>query len=234
MVVAIPEQITIPPDGWMKLVCLANSTKLGGRCVAGKQLIEGKVGPWIRPVSTPEGGSIVNPQYYRTSAPIAVMDVIELEVVKRVPYLEYQQENVLVKLSGWKKDGEYRWDKLHEVVDSPSPLWCGDGEKNDRIKLEKAQKLRSSLRLIKVTEPDIFVQYDGFRNVLRTRFVYEDVEHNLAITDPMAKEKYLGRSGGIPKFSEAYYCVSIGEPLKLYDGVDHCFKMVAAVIERPE
>ena len=97
MVVPTPERIPIPPNGWIKLVCLANSTKLSGRCVAGKQLVEGKIGPWIRPVSTPEGGPIVNPRYYQTSAPIAVMDVIELEVVKRVPFLGYQQENVLVE-----------------------------------------------------------------------------------------------------------------------------------------
>ena len=235
MVVAIPEQISIPPNGWMKLVCLANSIKLGGRCVAGKQLIEGKVGSWIRPVSTPEGGTIVNPRYYRTSAPIAVMDVIELEVVKRIPFLGYQQENVLVEPLRWKKAGEYRWDGLDELVDSPSPLWYGDGEKNDRIKLENAKKLRSSLRLIKVTQPDIFVQSGVFGNVLRTRFIYEDMEHNLAITDPIAREKYLSGLGGIPKFPEAYFCVSIGEPFKPHGSVDHqCFKMVAAVIERPE
>lgn len=34
-----------------RLVCLANSRKSGGRCIAGRELLAGNVGEWIRPVS---------------------------------------------------------------------------------------------------------------------------------------------------------------------------------------
>ena len=35
-----------------RIVCLANSRKLGGRCIAGKELLaDGVSGSWIRPVS---------------------------------------------------------------------------------------------------------------------------------------------------------------------------------------
>ena len=35
-----------------RIVCLANSRKRGGRCVAGKELLaDGRAGGWIRPVS---------------------------------------------------------------------------------------------------------------------------------------------------------------------------------------
>ena len=38
-----------------RIVCLANSSKLNGRCIAGKEIIEdGRVGDWIRPVSVRE------------------------------------------------------------------------------------------------------------------------------------------------------------------------------------
>ncbi|HEY1360786.1 MAG TPA: hypothetical protein VGF60_01000, partial [Xanthobacteraceae bacterium] len=33
------------------IICLANSRKMAGRCVAGKEIIGGKIGGWIRPVS---------------------------------------------------------------------------------------------------------------------------------------------------------------------------------------
>ena len=35
-----------------RIVCLANSFKKGGFCIAGKELIPGGYGRWIRPVST--------------------------------------------------------------------------------------------------------------------------------------------------------------------------------------
>jgi hypothetical protein len=34
-----------------RIVCLANSRKMNGRCIAGRELNEGKAGAWIRPVS---------------------------------------------------------------------------------------------------------------------------------------------------------------------------------------
>ncbi len=37
-----------------QVVCLANSRKLNGRCIAGKELVQGKATDWIRPVSTRE------------------------------------------------------------------------------------------------------------------------------------------------------------------------------------
>ena len=38
-----------------QIVCFANSRKLGGRCIAGKEwLADGVLGQWIRPVSDRE------------------------------------------------------------------------------------------------------------------------------------------------------------------------------------
>jgi hypothetical protein len=34
-----------------RIVCLANSRKLSGRCIAGKEWSNSRVGAWIRPVS---------------------------------------------------------------------------------------------------------------------------------------------------------------------------------------
>lgn len=34
------------------IVCFANSRKISGRCIAGKEWNDGNVGKWIRPVST--------------------------------------------------------------------------------------------------------------------------------------------------------------------------------------
>jgi hypothetical protein len=34
-----------------RIVCLANSRKMSGRCLAGRELINGLPGGWVRPVS---------------------------------------------------------------------------------------------------------------------------------------------------------------------------------------
>ena len=41
------------PD-FKEFICLANSTKLRGKCVAGKVIEKTKIGQWIRPVKREE------------------------------------------------------------------------------------------------------------------------------------------------------------------------------------
>jgi hypothetical protein len=38
-----------------RIVCLANSRKPDGRCVAGKLYAQGKFGAWLRPISARDG-----------------------------------------------------------------------------------------------------------------------------------------------------------------------------------
>ena len=38
-----------------QIVCLANSRKPDGRCIAGKLYFQGKFGNWLRPISAREG-----------------------------------------------------------------------------------------------------------------------------------------------------------------------------------
>ncbi len=42
-----------------RIVCLANSRKYSGRCIAGKELLaDGRPGRWIRPVSARENEEV--------------------------------------------------------------------------------------------------------------------------------------------------------------------------------
>lgn len=43
-----------------RVVCLANSRRTGGRCIAGKELINGQFARWVRPVSGWENGDSWN------------------------------------------------------------------------------------------------------------------------------------------------------------------------------
>lgn len=62
-----------------RIVCLANSRKMQGRCVAGRELNAGVAGSWIRPVSDrpAEEVSEYERQYQDGSDP-RVLDIISV------------------------------------------------------------------------------------------------------------------------------------------------------------
>ena len=48
--------------GYKTIICLANSRKKGGYCIAGKEIVNHQVTPkWIRPVSDTESGELYHP-----------------------------------------------------------------------------------------------------------------------------------------------------------------------------
>lgn len=96
-----------------RIVCLANSRKLQGRCVAGIELVGGERRGWIRPVSAREHEEVseYERQYPDGSDP-RPLDIID------VPLLEprargYQQENWLIDPdSYWERIGKASWRDL--------------------------------------------------------------------------------------------------------------------------
>ena len=59
-----------------RLICLANSRRDGGRCVAGIDMDSGR---WIRPIP-PKGGAIPEEKTFLGRKLLAPLDVIELEL----------------------------------------------------------------------------------------------------------------------------------------------------------
>lgn len=100
-----------------RIVCLANSRKLNGRCVAGREVLDGDPGPWVRPVSDREHQEVseYERQYEDGSHP-SVLDVIDIPLSGPAPGT-YQQEN-------WRLDSGYYWVRrgrlAWEELESPS------------------------------------------------------------------------------------------------------------------
>lgn len=219
-----------------RIVCLANSRKLLGRCIAGCEVQEGGSSAWIRPVSDREHEEVseYERQYENGSDPV-VMDIIDVPLKEPRPK-GYQQENWLIDADAyWVKVGTVSWDDLEEYAVTDGTLWINGYHTfhgvNDVIPVDVAATVQSSLKLIHVGSLDLHVFKPGeaFGNPKRRvqgRFTFAGNSYSLWVTDPNREKEYLAREDGVYGLGESYLTISLGEP---YNG--NCHKLIAAVIQ---
>ena len=220
-----------------RVICLANSRKRNGRCIAGKELWSGgRVGGWIRPVSDREDEEVSEEErHYEDGSEPRVLDVIDVPIVEARPKL-YQREN-------WLLDPRYKWKRIRQIApqeltefaEPEEPLWESgfstvDGH-NDRIPLMLTESIDKSLRFIKVEDLRLLV-YRPSGGSGRTgrrvqgQFSYAGTEYWLRVTDSAYESRYMRRVSGTYRIGESYLTVSLGEP---YQG--YAYKLIAAIIE---
>jgi len=227
------------PNAVKRIVCLANSRKLSGRCIAGREIISDQAGPWIRPVSNREHQEVSEQErHYEDGKNPNVLDVIDVPLIEPRPH-HFQQENWLLDPNFyWRKAGRFDWAQLQEFVEPHGPLWINGQSSyngvNDRISLPQAERLRSSLRLIHIEgfRIQVFCPGAAFGNPKRRvqgQFTYDGSRYHLWITDPLYESRYLALPDGHHEIGESCLCVSLGEPHESYS-----YKLVAAVIERQQ
>jgi hypothetical protein len=155
-------QNTGPELPTKRIVCLANSRKLNGRCVAGRELKADGPGSWIRPVSGREHHEVSeHERQYENGADPKVLDVIDVPLQGPAP-ITYQTENWLLEPNlYWVCAGRLPLEELYRYVEPAGPLWLNgfrtfNGD-NDTIPVGQADLLQSSLRLIRVPNVDLRV-----------------------------------------------------------------------------
>jgi hypothetical protein len=219
-----------------RLVCLANSRKLSGRCVAGMEVVDGAKMGWVRPVSAREHQEVSeHERQYPDGSDPRVLDVVLVPLIEPRPS-SYQQENWLLDPElYWEKVDRIGWEDLVTLADPTAPLWV-DGPsthngQNDVITLAEAEELTSSLRLLYVSDLklSVFAPGSAFGNPKRRvqgRFSYNGIQYWLWVTDPDYEKAYLSQANGDYEIGEAYLTVSLGEP---FDG--RCYKLIATIIQ---
>ena len=136
-----------------RIVCLANSRKLNGRCIAGKELSRDQPVGWIRPVSAREHEEVSEyERQYQDGSDPRVLDIMDVPLLDARPK-GYQQENWLLDPDNyWVKVGRATWSDLQRLADPVEPLWINGHStyngRNDKIPLSLAGDLKSSLRLV--------------------------------------------------------------------------------------
>ena len=130
-------------SGRKRMVCLANSRKLAGRSLAGRELVDRRTGGWLRPVSARPGREVSEyERQYEDGSDPRVLDVVSVPVLE--PCAEgWQTENWLLDPEHyWRKEGTWAWFDLPALADPAAPLWI-DGchthqGRNDRLPAQPA------------------------------------------------------------------------------------------------
>lgn len=224
-----------------KIICLAKSRKIGGFCIAGKEILEdNSVGQWIRPVSSRKSDeiSVTECRFENRRLP-RLLDIIEIPLKKHDPD-RFQCENYLIDEDNyWSKEGEFDSEDLINICDDPSILWGPDNSSyyglRDRVEECNINDLNDSLYLISPIDLTIDVHaegiYFGQKRKVRARFNYNGIKYCFSITDPIIENRFFAKQDGDYQIdspeNRVFLCVSIGLP---YERDNYCYKFVASII----
>jgi hypothetical protein len=209
-----------------RLVCLANSERAGGQCIAGIDL---DTGEWIRPVPK-DSDAVPTARCFVNRSFLSPLDIMEIELVapKEVP--KYQRENRIIRKWGFSVTSRMKRSALAKYCDNTSPVLHSDDDRVATEVLEAKTPVEwASLQLVMpnscLFEPDYWNQ-----NRWRARFKVGGKEYYLKITDSSTTRRLLA---GEKLSKNVILTVSMTKPWAPADGSKPlmCYKLVAAVIE---
>lgn len=217
-----------------RIVCLANSRKSSGRCVAGK-VTEGQyAGTWLRPIGTSPSHEITErDREYDDGTTAQKLDVIEITFTNTAPPSFQRENHVIDDNIYWERLGSYTVNELAPLVDSPRSLWENGNHSysgvNDRVAVALLADSRQTLYLIRPENVRFSVEAEGAafgnpKRVVRAHFTYNRENYALRVTDPETEQQYKAMRDGEYRAEVNYFTISLGEP---YNG--DAYKLVAAV-----
>jgi hypothetical protein len=211
----------------MRLICVANSWRPDGRCVAGVDVDTGEL---IRPVGA-SADAIPVDRLDIDGAMLTVGDIFELETTRPPVVTRYQRENRTIVDWNWRRVGKVPSRSLLSYCEDPAPLFHTTSERVLPILLDKlpAEEWRS---LVLLQPRRLRFERDGY-DAQRWRARFEDRagnEYFLRVTDPVATQKL---SAGQPISRHTILLVSLTRPWMPRDAskLELCYKIVATVIE---
>ena len=101
-----------------RILCLANSFKRGGRCIAGIDL---ETNRWIRPIGQGHEGAIRGERLINGMEP-ELLDIIEIPLGAGADDLGCQPENILLRPGPWRKVGVIEKDDVMQYVEETDRL----------------------------------------------------------------------------------------------------------------
>lgn len=213
------------------IVCLANSYKNGGRCIAGIEIqkkdgritivknIDGSP-KWIRPIVGNGDDGVPESMVKQFS----VLDILEIEITQQIPTGMHSENVIFTSIA---KIGGIRCNKknLSLLCDTTHPLIFGNRGK--AVASEVFNKGGYSLMFIKPDNPVIQTQHDEYgHEKYRIQFTYRNNRYDLPLTD--AKYMHMLQNHNV-KGGDLYFTLSLGVKYE-----DFHYKLIAGVIELVE
>jgi hypothetical protein len=187
------------------IVILACSIKSGGRCVAGKEVVEKDgfwcIGDWIRPVGKTGDGKVTLAYLNRyLGREPRLGEIISIPFDDPSP-TSCQPENWLLANERWELLNQtWDWKYMPALVDHPDKVWLDvqcDGRRVRPGYVESMQKPASlyliqpdALRAAVSTETNIFVSPPRPKYIRRAYIDYASHSHEFAIDDPLLGDRY--------------------------------------------
>jgi len=216
-----------------KIICLANSYKHGGRCIAGREYHNGAIGAWLRPVSVREGRelSVAECRYGLLRGAVSVGDIAAVELARPSPQGHQVENHEIAGAGGWQKSGCASWTLLYASQDADcADFWINRGGSSrgvaDRVPVSMASDLGASLQLIYLRRMELLVRtgFNGGKEV-RACFSHLGTEYNLKVTDPVICEDMKNKQPGTYPEGMVLLCISVSEPFQGF-----VYRLVATVI----
>lgn len=199
----------------IQILLLANSKKLGGRCLAGLRTDNWT---WVRPVSITQHGAIATKECEVVGGLLRPLDLIVCDVDKHVP-LPHQSENFLVKKGSIRLLSHVSLNHVESNLKKVSKIYPyfirAPYPSIPPSYFAEKLEAQSSLALVEVESAVI----DETRHI---KFKHKNVDWKLKLTD----EHFL-MSAGAEKVGPAYLCVSVGE---YWQKMDAHWKFIAGII----
>jgi hypothetical protein len=221
-----------------RIVCLANSRKYQGRCIAGLEWGDAGLGDWVRPIGVAGKGELHAERLYSDGTEPQPFEIVEIGLVRPVPSGCHQEDQLVDPQQRWIRRGTlYRWSLFSAIEDVKGCLWFDGGStfhgENDKIPAEAAGKLKTSLKLIQPNRLTISVQLEKPRlaktkRAIRGSFSIAGFDYILSVTDSFMEEELRDAPEGTTRtLARPILCLSVSE---LFEKTNCCYKLIAGVL----
>jgi len=211
-----------------RFVCLANSFKEGGRCLAGVELdtsnnpvINNGHPKWIRPICNTPHGEV----HTHLVSHINILDIVEVEITDYPDGNNYQSENAFFREKSINVIGEFDRNQLDRLCDNRNLIF---GNRGKAIPEEAIGNMSYSLMFIKIDQFEVIEKtYDDNPNRPKTRLVfsYNGNTYDLPITDPVFLHHYQTNPNFLNNQNQIYVSLSIAVEWKGW-----YYKLIAGIL----
>lgn len=216
------------------ILCLANSYKHGGRCVAGVCLDDGV---WIRlRGAAPDGSLDARESVLDDGSEPRLLNVIEVELHYALPSDAHPEDWQIAPVRWRLLQRPATASQLQKILDAADKATTILRGYRDRMPVEEIQTkpMQSSLVLVCPSEIYWWIRGEGDKRKNRALFRRHNVTYDLAVTDPRWLERLNLMPAGIYPHStfaepdcETWLTVSLSEAFHGWH-----YKLVAGVIVR--